>query len=906
MSDYVLLEDGSGLLLQDGVSHLVLELASAAIDKTLAAAPGISIAVHGQTLVGFLLQEDGTSYLLLQDGSGRLMVEEASAYDLTRLGAAPSISFATRAALLPTLSGTAAISIATTPKLSDAFKGTQVGVVASRLGAFRLAYIPATLAKVRKTRVHYLVNGLPSKVRYNSVTIHDVINDAPNTCSLTIDAATPPMVTQSLRITINSDAPQVLFEGTLQTVDVSYQLLPSQLVYPCTAIDDTPGATRRLPYGTWTNTPADAVAQAIVATFAPGYSGAGIVANLPNVTVFFDGSEGMNGCMQQLAKLIGGYFYWEDRTLHLFQTETGNTPDPIDTAHPFLNDPPILLAVDDTQIRTRNYGRGYADQIAAALPAYATIIPVANAVYFNPNGGQAVTGTSRITYTGVNSGGRGLVNGVGVQPTSLLTLAPSVGTGLGLGTYQYAMVFVTAAGRSLPSPIASVQTIGPGTLPAPTLAISLGPQADNYGDYSGTAPDYNATSTIGMHIGDTVFYAYSFGLAADPLDLTHETAFSPYSNTQVIRAVSHYSVPGGWIVPCTQQGNFTIYQSAIDGGAIWVHYWRFLNGAAPILATYQGIQNAGWMQDFQPPLGQTSWTVNPVTAAHQQVTVSGIALGPAAVTKREIYRTAVNGSQLKLVTTINDNTSTGPFVDAVPDASLGANVPTSDTSGLTQQPGQTAAGATSILMVGVPGDLATEGWLLVGNMPPIHYTGISGNTLTGIPAGGITPIPPGAIANSIPYGTVITSAPSLLGVTGLAQPVISGQAINLWIQVDDVAAQQAVTALDGSDGIIEHLIVDERRAEASLRQLCQADLNLYSHPIKTVTYATRDVKTKSGQPIGISLTSPPINALLTIQDVTITELDLAPGLAPRFSVSASSVRFSLDDMLRQLASNSPT
>jgi hypothetical protein len=40
---------------------------------------------------------------------------------------------------------------------------------------------------------------------------------------------------------------------------------------------------------------------------------------------------------------------------------------------------------------------------------------------------------------------------------------------------------------------------------------------------------------------------------------------------------------------------------------------------------------------------------------------------------------------------------------------------------------------------------------------------------------------------------------------------------------------------------------------------------------------------------------------LTIQDVLITEIDVAPGTAPRFTVTASSVRFSLEDLLRRMS-----
>ncbi len=110
-----------------------------------------------------------------------------------------------------------------------------------------------------------------------------------------------------------------------------------------------------------------------------------------------------------------------------------------------------------------------------------------------------------------------------------------------------------------------------------------------------------------------------------------------------------------------------------------------------------------------------------------------------------------------------------------------------------------------------------------------------------------------------------------------------------------------MAARDGGDGIYEYLVQDERRAEASLVALCEAHLLAYKAPIATVTYATRDLKTKSGKPVAVDLRSPPIHGTLVIQDVTIDQIDLTPGLAPRFTVTASSVRLSLDDLLRQLA-----
>jgi hypothetical protein len=128
------------------------------------------------------------------------------------------------------------------------------------------------------------------------------------------------------------------------------------------------------------------------------------------------------------------------------------------------------------------------------------------------------------------------------------------------------------------------------------------------------------------------------------------------------------------------------------------------------------------------------------------------------------------------------------------------------------------------------------------------------------------------------------------------------------VQRDDLAAQAEQAAIDLAngvdppDGIIEGPpIVDERRSEASLTALLDVNLTMFARPIKTLTYATYDLKTKSGasivvdRPGGLNITG-----TLTIQDVTISKIDPLARRPPLFTVSASTVRFSLDDLLRKL------
>jgi|GEM_PF-4429013 len=76
--------------------------------------------------------------------------------------------------------------------------------------------------------------------------------------------------------------------------------------------------------------------------------------------------------------------------------------------------------------------------------------------------------------------------------------------------------------------------------------------------------------------------------------------------------------------------------------------------------------------------GGTSASIT-TTAGNQAVNLTNVPVGPIGTTARKIYRTTVGGSTYKLLTTLNDNTTT-IFSDTTADAGLGATVPASNTA----------------------------------------------------------------------------------------------------------------------------------------------------------------------------------------------------------------------------------
>jgi len=844
-----------------------------------------------------------------------------------------------------------------------------------------------------------------SRARFHTLSIHETLGASPNTASVTFDTEAP-SGGEAITIGLGTlDDDHLIFGGEVQAVDQTcVGTAEASSIYPATLIDQTFRINRRRPFGTWTNVSASTIARYLVATYAPGFTSNHVADNLPAVTITFDGSADFMSCMRGLATAISTSAtagktkidYAGD--VWLYQTYAGEQPDPLDATHPPLQLPsPIRFSVDHSQLRTRCYGKGHGEQLLADVAAREVILPVADAVMFNPTGGQAIASTTPdgaqsqiLTYTGVQAGGGGSLVGPGAAPSTAPAVARVSGTELGAGVYKYAYTDVTASGESLPSPLAAILTgdaAAPGgggagvSVGTPTSGGSVDLGTHDYvltfvtaiGETTPSAASSSATSSnvatpgamtnnrgsgVGSsscNIGDVVFYVCTFTNAAG------QTTAGAASNSYTIKNVGGFA-----------EGTFVDYPALATGATgrtIWrnrngVYDWMFSNTFAGAGTFPDNGLNGGGTGGLTPPGTNTaairtipltlltsgdsnvtgrklyrrfngSGTYNLVTtldnvvttytdttanaslgaaapstntAAERRVQLTGIAVGATGTTARKVYRTVVGGTQLQLLTTLADNTTTS-FLDTTADGALGVNAPTGDTSGLTQPAGQVLAGSTTLPTASAgPFSAASGGWALLssGNQT-IRYTGVSGNTLTGIPASG-----PGAITTTVLYGSQVLPAPALVGINswnGVALPLAKGSAVNIWVQRDDLAAQAALGALERdaagnpTDGIREYTITDERSTEARMIALCDADLAIFSRPVVTAQYYTRDTKTKTGRTVSINLTA---NGAPWAQtgDFTIQRVDLSfdgPALNPLYAVTATSVAFTLSDLLRRVA-----
>ena len=526
------------------------------------------------------------------------------------------------------------------------------------------------------------------------------------------------------------------------------------------------------------------------------------------------------------------------------------------------------------------------------------------------------------------------------------SVAPTVGAAFGsgsltAGTYQYGYTFVTATGETTPSPTGSGTSAGSDQLPLSVIAVGpSGTTARNlYRTVAGgsqlkflvTIANNTATTT-----NDSVADASLGANAPTSNTATANTAFNvvPLSaiptSAETINGRNLYRRSGGAglkllayignnttttytdttanaslgaAVPATSTAYLQrIPLTAIPTGGALVTQRKVYRTAAggtqlKLLATLADNTTTTFTDTVtDASLGANVPVANTATA--NQVAVSGIPIGAATVTSRKVYRTAAGASQLKLLSTIADNTTT-TATDAAADATLGANVPVTDASGLTQPSGNVLAGSTTLIVAGTGGFSSTGGWAVIGNgAQVIRYTGVSVSSLTGIPATGT-----GAITATVGYNSTVTAAPQLTGVpasgAGSIQYAIkSGDPVNLLMQVDDAAAQTALAALIGGDGIQEDYLQDRRLSATEATARGTAQLTLRKSVQVTIRYQTRDINTRAGRTVTVNLGAPfsITSTAFVIQQVTVSAFQLA--LNPTYDVTATSILFTFDDLLR--------
>jgi hypothetical protein len=282
------------------------------------------------------------------------------------------------------------------------------------------------------------------------------------------------------------------------------------------------------------------------------------------------------------------------------------------------------------------------------------------------------------------------------------------------------------------------------------------------------------------------------------------------------------------------------------------------------------------------------------TAGGSAIFLSSIPVGPSYVKTRRIYRSkSGDPSNWYFVTEIGDNITTS-FTDVKADADLGDVILEEATLGVD-------IGETSLRVTDVSAFQPGGGWAFVGS-ERIHYTGISGNSLTGIPASGDNSIQATHKAGSEILAPALLTGIPTSGNGSILYALTDGDSVNVLVTVQDTASQSTMAGLIGyGDGIFEEIIEDTSASEVEAIARANAKLSEIKDPIVTVKFDTRDMGARTGRSVVLNLPDPTnISGTFKIQNVTIELGAEAPAaqLFPRRQVEASSRRFSFEQLLR--------
>src|SRR5262245_5908206 len=304
-------------------------------------------------------------------------------------GVAPGASLSADARFAVAANATLTAGLAVAADATLAVSTTAAAALGLPLAASATIAFSAEGNKLPAPAILIIVNGAgAARVRFPSISIHDVLGAQPNTASLTFEGNEVP-TGSAIQIGYQSLAPaDILFSGEVQNSTRTYESKPAIVSWPASLIDQTFAANKRRPIARYENVSITTIAQQLISTYAPGFTSGGVQAGLPATTINFDGSEPLVSCLNALATLCEGRCKVDyQRIVHLFVPPEPNVPppDPLDPTHPPLNTPPIAFELDLSQVRTRVYGMGHGEPVLADIPAAAALwtLPVKDQSMFN-------------------------------------------------------------------------------------------------------------------------------------------------------------------------------------------------------------------------------------------------------------------------------------------------------------------------------------------------------------------------------------------------------------------------------------------------------------------------------------------------------------------------------------------
>lgn len=720
--------------------------------------------------------------------------------------------------------------------------------------------------------------------RQPGISIQERIGSLPNTCSFTVDGqSSPPLAGEVIEILDEFDSDRQLFKGVVQTIDQIYEEQVTQLAWQVNCADFTFWLNRRRPFGQYTNVSVSSIILDLVAKYAPWVDTSFVQTSLCNVNVAFDGSQTFGDCLSILMRMLGGGHWYLDyqKRLHAFRVTglkgsvTVTPENPQTTVNPKTAQPGVgtAMTIAVGNVFGNAFGHtpcwvafystfGYDNGLESGLSKLSNIVQCdgtrAIALSSIPLGTVigTVNPTKRRIYAQVYAPGSASTIHVLTIENNTLTSAnvAAFGNSAGLLSILNPGVANLIAGTSVPAnkPVSTPPKVG---VTAPTLAISS----------TGLTALWNAAGFSGGLVGNNAYAQVKVtGVYQDGT----ESQASPASLTLQMDQNYGYDVtppifPDINGVPCLYvKVWFAVSPTEVS--------WNSpSNGFGNIIPNNLGQRTALFYayslgEGYAPPVVNGVGEVDPCDgdgpyledALDQPALVdennNDLLREPALTTKIDI-------SQIR----------NRIFVRG------GGTVTTADA----------AVGATVLRVANVDALPPGGGDVIIGS------AGLHARMLSPISTSGAA-----SIALAFP----------------LTQPMPSGSAVRGMAVVSDRESQRLMGRIElddngnPTDGIHEFFI-DDSSLTTFVQQVnrAYAELELFSRPIITVIYGTRDSNSRPGRKVTFDLANPPVKGDFLIQSVGIDQIhDESDQLLPRYTVQASSVRFDLEDLLVMIAAGS--
>jgi len=749
---------------------------------------------------------------------------------------------------------------------------------AGNLGGYSNIASVTTPAPPPPTSVSIKVGGVWTRIddyaMVEGASITQALNEVPDTCSLRFKGAIP-FALKGTEISVSDTLSGVVkFAGHITAVRTIYLGRARNLAYDCDCVDYTwplnfKKVTKRYPAGTWSST----MITDLVTTFGPpGFS----VQFAANTDVYL--ADEITFTNEDLAQAIsrvcerGGRYWLVDysKAVQVFTSAALGSAGTITQAT--KNATRDLAKHEDlSPVATTIDARGGGSPASIDCPVGQTSLPVDDPIWYAPGGGFVECGPQRLQYAGVSNPGTGALVGSGNSPSAAPSVAGASGSNLAVGAiYQYAVSFVTGSGETLAGPSRAYSPTGASIPPAPAPGVGT----DLYDSGIGGGK---------MVPGGSYRWAWAKNISGGGL--------VPGTPTAGVTVNGNYwknRIPSDLFNDANVSG-ITPYRTTNGGSTFYADYGTIYRGGMIGYLTTGDMTDGDLSQG--PTMGGGGGTM--LAATLSQIPVYGKA---GVATARKIYRTVANGTQLKLLATINDNTTT-TFLDTVADGALGANAPVTDTSGI-QGGGQVNAGAPSLLVSNTSVFAPSGGWVAVSGLT-LRYTSVSGGSLVLA-----APLP-----STLSYGSEVLNAPYLTGIPAsgagsIVYPIKGGDEVYVFTnRTDATAVTNLKTWLGYGDGYRFEFLTDGRLGLTELVARADALLAMRKDPLVTVTFETRDPAFTVGKTVTFNLTEPPITGTFLIQRVQIDDMPAKAHVKPipsRRRIEASSRRYTFDDLVEQI------